>query len=489
MPRLLRCAVSFAIVVVTYLFYALVAVPLIEPTIAGSSGTSSENGFSEHGIDQRITQLEGLFPPGALDLKKLKILENDKVKLLLNDYKNLGDGRVELQPCTMVFLWDGPAEDEAQRKRQSVILEAPQGAILKFDAPIDLRSLKIGRLVGGYLLGPITIRSQGKLPGPEDDLLILTRDVQLNEKEQRTPNPVEFTWGRNFGRGQDMHIKLLAGRSATNKEVNAPNISGVEVFEMRRVERLHIEAQPAASGNKGAATSPANQSGGFLSADGAADLPLEITCRGAFSFNVIKRVASFAQQVDVVRLNPNGPSDQIQGDLLSMYFVARDQSKPATDNVPDLEPERIEMRGHPVTVNAPSQNLTARSERLEYNLKTNLIALDGGPEVFLRQGANEIHGRSLQYQSLGPNRLGRAAAQGPGWLQAQMADKPDQQLKAHWNDQLRLFPQDQNHVLSFTGGAILDYADIGRMEAKEIFFWLNEHPPKTPTPVSIGELI
>ena len=146
-----------------------------------------------------MKQLEGLFPPGTLDPKKTKVLENDKVVLLLNDYKNLGDGRVELHPCTMVFLWDGPAEDEAQRMRQSVILEAPQGAVLKFDKPIDLRTLKIGRLVGGNLPGPITIRSQGKSPGPEDDLLIRTHDVQLSEHELWTPHPVEFTWGKNSG--------------------------------------------------------------------------------------------------------------------------------------------------------------------------------------------------------------------------------------------------------------------------------------------------
>ncbi len=194
---------------------------------------------------------------------------------------------------------------------------------------------------------------------------------------------------------------------------------------------------------------------------------------------MVNRVASFADHVNVVRVNPNGPSDQIQCDLLLIHFLPRDASKSASKNSADLEPERIEARGHPVVINAPTQNLTGRGERLEYNLKTQLIALDGGPEVFLRQGPNEIRACSLQYQSLGPNRLGRAAAQGPGWLHGQMADKPEGRLEARWNDQLRLFPQGQNHVISFTGGAILEYAGIGCLEAQEIFFWLQETPSGT----------
>ncbi len=76
--------------------------------------------------------------------------------------------------------------------------------------------------------------------------------------------------------------------------------------------------------------------------------------------------------------------------MLSIYFLPRDESKPDSDNSSNLEPERVEARGNPVSINAPTKNLTGQGERLEYNIKTSLISLDGGPEVFLRQGPNEI---------------------------------------------------------------------------------------------------
>ncbi len=231
---------------------------------------------------------------------------------------NLDDGRVKLDPpFTMVFLWDGPAEDEAQRLRQSIILQASEGAILKFDKPIDLSSLKISRLVGGSLLGKIAISSQGKSPGPEDDLMIHTSDVQLNEQEVWTRNPVDFTWGKNSGRGREMRIKLLADPSIAGKDKNAPNVSGIEVFEMRHIDSLHLESAPSAS----AVVSPTpNQTQGFMSPDDFGNLPMDISCGGPFTFNVVKRVATFTKNVVVSRVNPNGPSDQIQSECALDLF-------------------------------------------------------------------------------------------------------------------------------------------------------------------------
>ena len=191
MPRVLRIAGSFAIVLVAYWAYALVAVPLIEPPADPSRDrtiSEAERAAARARIDPGIAELAGLFPPGAWELKSPKILESEQGKLLMQDYRNRGDGRVEIHPCTMILTPDGPADDEAQRKRRPVILEAPEGALLQFDQPFDLRQMKIGRLVGGKLIGRIKIRRAGKRPGPEDNLEIVTRDVQLTEKNISTPS-------------------------------------------------------------------------------------------------------------------------------------------------------------------------------------------------------------------------------------------------------------------------------------------------------------
>jgi lipopolysaccharide export system protein LptA len=473
MQRFTHSAVSLAVVLIAYLIYARVAVPLIEPSIAGPAGAIADVGGSDPANDQRIEQLQKLFPLGSIDLKKLKVLENDQVILLLNDYKNLDDGRVELlPPFAMVRLWDGEADDEAQRLRQSIILQTSGGAVLKFKDPINLSSFKISRLVGGALKGDISISSHGKSPGPEDDLMIRTSEVQLNEQEVSTPRHVDFTWGNNSGSGSDMHIKLVPGPPRAGRDPNVPNIA-IESFELRHIDALHLElpqSAPTASPNAGPVA-------GVMSPADGGNVPMDVSCSGPFTFNVLKRVASFANRVTVSRVNPNGPADQIQGELLSIYFAPRGDAAPDSDYSTNLEPERIEARGHPVIINAPAKYLQGQGERLDYNIKTSVISLDGGPDVFLIQGPNEIHARSLQYRSLGPNKRGGAAAQGPGWLKGEIDGN---RLEASWKDKLRMEPKDQYYIISFTGGTTLNYPGFGTLGAGEISFWLKQAPAGSP---------
>ncbi|MCE5268500.1 MAG: hypothetical protein LLG00_11505 [Planctomycetaceae bacterium] len=484
--RFRRITASLAIVVSAYWTYDLLAVPFIEPPAdrpisrrPDGKGETTE----EFGKRQRES-IRPLFPSDAWELQNPTILESNRAKLIFQQYQNHPDGRVEIHPCAIVFPYDGPARDEDQLIRQSIVLEAPGGAVLQFDPPLDLRNPKLGRLVGGQLVGPITIRSGWKEPGPEDDLLITTRDAELSERAVSTPHPVDFRWGPHVGRGRDMIIKLLRRPSTPGAPVTGPNIAGIELFEMRHIEHLHFDLGQTDPGR-----TPKQPS-----------IPVEIRCRGPFRFDVLRRVATFRDSVDVMKLNPTGPADQIACEQLSLFFVGRsetkfrrnpsalpaqaqdpnaDPSKPATPAV-DLVAQRLEARGNPVVLTAPSQTLSARGSRMEYNLLTNAIALEGGQEVFLQQSTNEIHARSLRYQSAGEGRLGQAQAEGPGWLRGQLADRTGRQLEAAWRDQLRIVPDGQNHVISLTGDAALNCPGTGQLQAREILFWLTELPSPNP---------
>ncbi len=490
MQRASRIAASFAIIVVAYWAYALLAVPWIEPPAApppavGQPGNVAQQQPPDDIVDHQIDSLRDFFKPGAWELKDPIVLEIEHAKLLLQEYHNLGDGRVDIPSCTIVIPYEGAADNEAQRHRQTMILEAPDGAVLQFDQPLEITKAKAGRLVGGLLRGKVTIRSDWKEPGPEDDLLIETNDVQLSERTISTPNPVDFRWGPHFGRGHDMVITLLAGQSKPGGVVGGPNVAGIESFEMRHVERLHLDlgsAAPAAS------RSPEKTD---------ASVPVEIRCRGPFYFDVVHRVATFRDGVDVMKQNSSGPSDQIACQLLSLYFIETPKpgvdpsnaAAPKTTGSLDLVAQRLEARGNPVVVTAPSRkNLVVCGPRIEYNLLTNSIAVDGVDgangansvnEVFLQQGASEIHARSLLYQPAVDGRLGLVTSQGPGWLRGQSDDHPEQQLEAKWKDQLLIRPRQQYQEILFSGGAELTFQGVGGLQAREIFFWLLETPSTT----------
>jgi hypothetical protein len=463
-PRFARIAGSFAIVVVVYWAYALLAVPWIEPSadLSSSDALADPSRMSPDAVDPRLKCLEPLFPPGVLDLQRTKMLESsDNAKLLLKNYANLPDGQIKIDPFIVVFPYEGQADSPEQRLRQSIILEAP-GAMLKFDQPLEISHAKIGRLMGGKLYGPVTIRSQWKDPGPEDDLLISTPgDLELTEQTISTPQPVEFRWGPHSGSGHDMVIKLLAGQPRPGAETTGPNIAGIESFELRHVDQLHLEMGAGLSQKAG---------------QPAQSCPVEINCRGPFRFDVGGHVATFNDSVDVKKTNRSGPADQLSCDVLAIHFVERPKSTSDAAGSFTLTAQRIEAQGNPVNVTAPSQDVSSRAGRFQYDLQAKSIKLDGGQEAYLRRGADEICARSLWYQSAGEGRLGRVLAQGPGKLRGRSPDRPDQQLEAQWRDELRLEPDQQKHRISLTGGAELNFHGLGQLQAREIFFWLTESP-------------
>ena len=498
MARIIRTSGSLGIVLVAYWAYAVVAVPLIEPPVDRyESGPLSDKDRKDAGgrVDRRAKELEGLFPPGSWELDNPQILQSDRVKLLVQKYENRPGGIVKFDRCTIILTPDAAEADPAERKRRSIILQAADGALLKFDPPLSLSQPNVSglRLESGVLQGRVTIRSQGKSPGPEDDLLIVTRDVQLTENRISTPNVVEFRMGPNRGSGSDMRIGLLSDKD--DAKSSDLNVTGIEWFELRRLKQicLWLPRRPEMPGNR---RIPATR--GAPPGDGG--VPIEITCQGPFRYDHVRQEASFENRVDVLQVNPQGPADRITCERLSVFFA---RSRHAVGDLMnpdpkgkgnlgsgefDLEPCRIEARGNPVDVNAPSQDVFARGERLEYDLQRKWIVLDAPDdgrqhaEVSLRQGPNEIHGRSLRYESIGPGRLGRIVCAGPGWIRAQTKEQPSREILATWATQLHVRPHEGQQLISLRGAPKLTFGQLGTLTAGEIHFWLFELPPDASTP-------
>ncbi len=478
-PRILRIGGSLAIMLVTYWAYALIAVPLIEPSAEPNRVeqlTDQQRQGAIREANHRLEALRPLFRPGVdWELDSPKILESDQVKLLLRNYSNLGSGRVELDCCTLVYTPPEPAADPAERIRRSVVLQAPEGAVLEFDEDLDLRRGKVGRLLSGRLVGPVTIRSDGREPGPGDDLNITTRDVSVSQDRIRTNEAIQFRWGPNHGSGSHLQIDLLNDSDDPISHKRGPRITGIESLEIRRLDLLHLEfperRRPAVAA---------------MPDDATGTLPVEVKCRGKFRFDAVERLATFHDQVDVMQMHPDGPSDQINCELLSIYFARRrnglgrpsEEPSPGTSETStlDLEPRRIEATGNPVVVRAPSRQFQARGERLEYDAWSGRILLEGSQEVLLVQAANEIHARDVQYQPSEGGRLGQIIAKGPGWIRGHADDGSGRQLTARWTEQLHLRPDEGQHVISLSGGAYLGFAGIGDLNAAEIHFWLSEIP-------------
>lgn len=489
--RTIQVGASFAIVLVAYWTYALLAVPLIETQVK-IAATSDKGGDRDGGnVDKLDWDLSVLFPKDAWERNNAKtISSNDRVLLVWKDYAPKPGNWVELNPLTLIFVRDETAADQAERLRHAIVMQVPAGANLRFDRPLDLKhGGGLGRLIEGQLRGEVTISSRGKRPDHQDDLWARTHDVALTEQRITTPNQVEFCYGQSWGRGRQLEIKLLPQLGPHSANQEGPDVGGIKQIEVEQLERMHLvvsqdeklAAASGAAGTTGPAAKPDMLNGPLSSRSG----PVEITCRGPFRFDLVdEQVATFRDQVAVERQRPDGLSDHMTCDVLSIFFARPSQAADGGKHhsgAPgfDLQPARIEARGSPTVLTAPMDHLQAWAELLKYNLADRQIFMADSKEVLVQRDRDEIHAPSVCYTPGPPGHNGmfQLLATGPGRLRGEMAGRPGQELEAQWQTKLQVSPKEQNQVVSLIGGAELKFQAMGQLDAQELYLWLREAPP------------
>ena len=447
--RLTRIVVTFAVVLTAYWLYAQTAVPLIEPPPLERVHTpldeeAVQNARTRPGRYQKLFAAH--FPQGHWALGTPKVLQSPHGMLLFQDWLTLKDQRVELSPCAMIFFPQSRAGDDALPDG-AVVLEAPEGALVQFDEEFDLTRGKIGKIVDGQLVGPITITSRMDPNDPDDDLVITTENVQINQRLIRAASSVQFRLGPNYGHGSDMEIRLFDASDKTQRGTDEPNIGGIQSFHLAYNVEVHLELGGGGllPGIKPPETAQPTDPRDRL-AHPKKSSPIEITCQGPFHFDALNRVATFEEAVDVLRVNPEGPSDTLSCELLTIFFTEKTDPKPSGADAADgalasFEPYSIKAQGHPVVVRSPSTGSFVRTPFLQYEL---------GPE----------------------GELGTLTADGPGAMSATGGDDPSERFEGSWQDKLLLRPDGDQHVLSLLGRPELKMTGSGSITADEFHLWL-----------------
>ena len=499
--KFLRVGASFVAVVLAYAVYRAVAVPLIEPSANVPETTVPVYVPGSNPREDQRRELAFWFQPGDWELEHSKVLESPRAKLLFQTFTNKGEGLAEIRPCTLIFMPPPGEKSDEERRREAIVLQAPAGALLQFDQPINLQRLSIGRLVSAEMQGRITIRSDYRQPGPEDDLLIETRDIALGAADISTRHAITFRLGRNTGSGRELKIELLPAEDDGGSQFGPP-IAGVRAFSLARDVKMHLEVDGAAGEAAGAAV-------GSSAAEGPAEekTPLEVSCRGPFRFDLEGQVCTFEEEVDVLGLRANGPSDHITCRRLELFFASKEQlavegeappPKTSDGRPARLKPERLVAVGDPVVITAPTEHVHGRCQRLEYHLVTRQLDLVGttAPIEFHRRD-EEIHARELHYAPGEDEAVGRLLVVGPGWLKGRAPEEPAENaantgngrtvgqadeapetglLEIRFGRELRSRPLDGEQVVSIVGDAYVSMPDMGALSADEIHAWLRETP-------------
>lgn len=464
--------------------YALIAVPLIEPSIDLRRTVTTTEQDRQAARQRPATvheELRAWFTERDWELTSTLLFEVGQGILLCKEYDNGRDGTLKFKPCTVVLLGDKTNKSIEQWRREAVILQAEE-AHLKFDGPLSLAAASRGNLEGGHLLGRFTVRSDQREPGPSDDLFIMSQDAELADNRIVTRHPIQFRLGKSYGSGRDVRIDLVPDNNGA--------FSGISRLQINHDVVMHIDVasmqRPGDGQAQGEGASARHDTlGGSMGADGKSQPPLQIKSQGPFEFDLVQYVARFRDQVDVLRLHPQGQSDSLKGDLLSLYFtpvgVANDTGKFAK-----LEPDRIEVRGVPVVMDSPMRQLRAQGEHLIYQFGIERITLEGKRPVVVEREGSRIEAPKLIYEvppKSARTRFGRFSATGPGKLRAFSPNRPDMVYQARWTRQALFGPDQEHHIVSLLGDAMFEEPQSGSIAGEEIYVWLMEQPEGARTPL------
>jgi hypothetical protein len=482
--HLRRYFTALAVLLVLCCTYAVAVVPWIEPPPLVKAEPVQES-LAIPAISAGVQEeLARLFPPDAWQRKDPKVVETEQCTLLIQDYRRLPDGGLELKPCTLIFHASGGASDDGdqeQRGGRPIVLDAPLAEI-KFDRPLNLARAEFGRVEKGTLSGEITIYSPPTSPTSDDALFIRTRAVWLDRQSIRTANDVEFQYGASSGRGRDLEIAMLQ-QEPGKPRVGRPRLGGMQSITLKKLEYLRI----ATTGN-GLFGGAAGQK-----ADAGESATLEITCQDEFVFDVPGQLARFVKRVEVRRLVAGLPPDLLRCDELLLAFDQRKQRQSAAAMTDPIAGRlaRVIAIGSPAVLEAPSRGVQAVAAHMEYSLAEDFVVLKSSadknvPQVSLRQFGQHFVAPELHYQLADEGRLGRLRAAGPGELRLLQGRGRDQQIvTARWGRELQIQPQDRDQVISLLGQSCVTVDPLGRFDASELHLWVTEMPvDTTPDPTA-----
>ena len=471
-------SLGFVCVVALYFLYCIAVVPFIVPRNSTLQARMTALESSGDPKDEQNPMLAQIFPENSWERNCGFCVVDNNFVLLFNEHNTNGNS-VELKPCTILFLADSNVGDEAEQYRQALVLKSSEYAELTFDSEFKPVSGKNGKFVSGSLAGTVSIKSDMKSAGQEDDLAVLTKNVTFDEKQIQANGEINFQFGKNFGNGSGLIISIAP--SDPTRPKSAKTISRVEMLNVNKI----VLAIATDSKN------PASKEERF-----------EISCRGKFEMYPDGEtdeywIASLSRDVDVMRVN-EGFYDQLTCNLLSILLgqnPANGDKKSKNNEIGSLSnlyPVKMLAEGAsdaaPARIRSPLNNdLDAKAKTMIFDCVRNHLDLNSGTAanqtvtLSMNQGKQYAKGKTLSY-TFGKNGMfGQLVVNKNGEL-VTLADpnKPgndSKNMRLTWSDRLDAIPDpdDPTQVkCDLRGTVLLKVDEFGSMTSEETTIWFNQ---------------
>ncbi len=454
-PRTLQFLLTLAVLIGCCVVYQVTLVAWMEPLplpsikMAGSPVLRTDD------------SLGSLFPPGSWQLGNCKRLQTRDGLLLFENWQQMSDDQWRLWPVTIII---------GTRRESPLVLEAQQGAEIKFTESLDVMSggappIERGRLVGAVQIFNVDAQAnhsvaQSSSASSERRLMIKASEVGIDFRKIWTTAPIEMHMGEVTMRGRDLtlHLATTAGlRSAGDSA-----FSVLDHIELIYLDDLSMPLAPGglwakneprqsvASNHDTTANQPVSLSGKRPVPIGKADATNQqfsgaatgsralgtpglarLKCGGRVVFQFTTSELTLQDQVELQhQAHIDNPSiDSFRCDFLRLRLADIASERERGDRVQDYLLSLF-ATGRPAEMTVPSMSTKLLASQIEFDTRANLVHLSGQSGVIVNYGATRWRFSDIKYwlNPSDPQQVGTFDALGAGMMESVEAmTSPSQQ--------------------------------------------------------------
>ena len=437
---------ALSAVIVAYCAYVKTAVPFLEGPARSIQRQSASVDYPD--VDSTIdkSHLPSVVPADAWELGACKTLLTPQGTIYFEYWEPVDDqGTYQLVPFTMVVndpvnqIRDGAQTTEASAKTPApIVLRALEGARLRFSKPLTARSKKHDiELDSAMLDGQVTLYRPADKENGEEELRIVSDNIQINHSQIFTLNDVHFAFGQHHGSGRNLSIQLTHDTPVADHSFS--NVSGIDQMELAYVRELVLQPAgntPSILSNRDSTDSKSGDDSGVSLTNQKS--PLQISCEGPFVFQMSEHKAWFRDKVVVTQL------DQYR-DRLECASLQIEMSKDSSETTVE-KLIAVGSAEEPATITSNSQQTIVVGEELIFEVADSIVKAAGSNPVSIRSPRFAIESPTLEYRLAKDGKLGSLVAEGPGILRGVQEGRPTEPFEVTWNNQLTTRDLDANRI-------------------------------------------
>lgn len=423
LQRLRHYLTSLACIAAMAFVYNALVTPLLEPPELEAVAMAEDPILK---VDESLTDV---FAEGSWQLGPCKQLQTSDGMLLFQNWEQIDDDQWKLWPVSVVI---GRGMSGAKTEAP-VILEAAEGAEIKFTESLDVMSGGAPPIHRGRMIGQVHIYRRGR-PGESDPIDIRTANVGIDSRKIWTTESIEMKVGRARLVGRDLTIHVAG---PTN-----PGAGGAQAATvLDRMELIYLDqlVMPLENGGLWQAEDEAGSASPQHSDSPQEPAMISLSCGGRVEYDFALDQLSLRDAVSLVHHVPGKLTDRFDCDSLELML-----NDPTNDAIERLSPfdwlVEIVASGDPAVAKLPSFNAEVAAERIELNVTAGLIRAQGSKGIQIRRGGISARLARLIYQfdPRQPKAIGLIDAQGAGIVH--INDPAIPLRKAQWRDGVKLQP-------------------------------------------------